>query len=356
MPPKPDPQPAQLKHVSLKQLAREVGCSESTVCHILNGSERYAQKTRDRVLEAADRLKYRPNQLVKSLVSGRTRMVGVMIPPSDGFHGHMIRGIHDALTARDHAVILAFHPANITDPADESERQVIHRLVERRVDGIILRPTADAAPQTYFNEIWERRLPLVVVDRQLAEVDADFVGSDDEGGGRRAAEHLLHLGHRRVAVMGYYPKASPFRLRQAGFEDRIKNQADCSLTRLVDDDHACAVRLAREALGRPDRPTAVFCVNDTMARSLYDVAQKLKLSIPGDLSVVGFGDQTFGPWMSPPLTSFDQSPYDLGRAAATRLLSRLDDPPPPGNTPQITRQPVILVKRASTAPPTNAVD
>jgi LacI family transcriptional regulator len=185
---------------TMKSVAEKAGVSQSTVSRILAGQRQYATKTVDRVLAAAEHLKYRPNSLVRGILTGRTRCVGVMVPASSRFYGPMVEGIHDAMCEADHVMSITWSKRSLPVADDTTELALIHRLVEQRVDGIILRPTCDEATQAYFEEIWQRRLPRVAVDRDLPGARADFVGTDDDAGAAAAAGHLLGLGHRHLAV------------------------------------------------------------------------------------------------------------------------------------------------------------
>src|SRR5947208_11379378 len=189
-----------MKRVSHQDIAREANVSRVTVSLVLAGKDQTSEETRKRVMEVARRLRYRPNLLVRGMQTGRTHAVGVIMPSSLHFHGQIARGIHDELVAADTVPVQLW-----VDPATETkatELEQIHRLVDRRMDGIIIWPADVSVPDVHFREIWQRHIPLVTVDRETT-THADHVGTDEELGGRLVAEHLLSMGHKHVAHLTF---------------------------------------------------------------------------------------------------------------------------------------------------------
>src|SRR3954462_6706156 len=189
-----------LRRVSHQDIAREANVSRVTVSLVLAGKDQTSEETRKRVLEVAQRLRYRPNLLVQGMQSGRTGVVGLIMPPSMHFHGQIARGIHDELVKNDYVPIQLWSSTHATDKGTELSQ--IHRLVDRRVDGVIIFPADASVPDVHYREIWERHIPLVTVDRETT-THADHVGTDEELGGQLVAEHLLALGHRQMAHLTY---------------------------------------------------------------------------------------------------------------------------------------------------------
>src|SRR3954447_17914849 len=207
------------RRVSQQDIAREANVSRVTVSLVLAGKDQTSEETRRRVMEVAQRLRYRPNLLVQGMQTGRTFAVGVIVPSSMHFHGQIARGVHDELVANDFVPIQLW-----TDPAEDftkTELAQIHRLVDRRVDGVIIWPADVSVPDVHFREIWQRQIPLVTVDRETT-THADHVGTDEELGGRLAAQHLLKLGHRRVAHVTYPKPMGSIARRGAAFKAAIE--------------------------------------------------------------------------------------------------------------------------------------
>lgn len=309
----------------LREIAAKADVSITTVSRVLRNQGEISEKTRQRVLLIAEEMRYRPNLPAQSIYSGSTNTVGVIIPAAEDFDMRIILGIHNELARHNHVPITLWASDNSGHGEDMELIRQIHNLVDRRVDGVILRPTIDAR-DTYIREITNRNLSLVTVDRDLFSSHADFVGTDDFMGARLATEHLLAMGHRRLAHLAGSPQSTTARMRRKSFEETVAAHPD--VTWQVYEDPAFGVDLrldmeiAMKLLISEPRPTAVFAANDKMAHSVYKAARRLGLHIPRDLSVLGFADLEFAEMMDPPLTTIRQHPYEMGVYAARLLLRR----------------------------------
>jgi len=336
--------------VSLRAIATQAGVSVASASRILRGRDECSAATRERVLAVARRLGYRPNLLVRGMQTGRTRTVGVMLYVAGDFERRIFVGIHDVLVAADHVPIVLWAEIKRLAADRSNELEQIHRLVDRRVDGVILLPRDDRVGEDYLHEIIERRIPLVTIDHDIVRVRADFVGTNDEAGARLAAEHLLGLGHRHLAHLAGPDAVMSGLLRRRSFESAVAAMPGATCVTEVDPTFCEGYETALSLLSRTPRPTALFCANDYTARSAYRAAAELGLAIPRDLSVVGFADLDLASFLSPPLTTLRQQPEEIGRRAAQILLDRIADPAAPAQ-PVKLRLPVDLVARASTARP-----
>lgn len=199
--------------------------------------------------------------------------------------------------------------------------------------------------------MWERDIPLVTIDRKMLKTHADFVGTDNRAGGRLAAQYLLELGHRRFAHLSAIPEISSSRERWEGFRDEINRALGVEVDYIA----ATAFRErfddARSILDRPDRPTAVFAGNDYLAASTLEAARVLGISVPNELSVVGFADLSVAAVSAPPLTTVKQEPFEIGRKAAEMVLDRIRGDRERRRDPQRLEIVPRLVIRKSTAPP-----
>lgn len=309
--------------IQLKRIAQEASVSIGTVSRVLSNKAQVSDKTRKRVLLVAEQLNYRPNRLVHALQTGKTQTIGVMINPAHEFHSHILAGIQDALAARDHLpIVVNARKLKGQIPYSTNELELIHRFVEQRVDGIIISPLEDATPDEALHEAWKHRLPVVCVDRRMPNTHADFVGTDDEMGGRIAAEYLLSLGHRHIAHLAGPSYASTGTLRRKGFEQVIAGQ-DVTYHVLEDPLFCHGLDQARQLLAVTPRPTAVFAASDLNALAMYQAAAELNLRIPHDLTVVGFADMSFAPIITPPLTTIRQFPYQIGQRAVELMFDRM---------------------------------
>lgn len=305
------------ENVTMKIIAEEAGVTLTTVSRILNSKGgKYADKTKQKVFEIADRLKYRPNALVLGMQSGKTGTAGVMLPTSEWFYSQIIAGIHEVFLDNEILMLLDWNSRSINEKDDTLERRIIHQLVDRRVDGIILRPTCEEFECSYFEEIWERDVPLILVDRDMTNVKTDFVGTDDEAGGHAAAEYLISLGHRNMLFIGAGELVSTSRRRENGFRS-VLSESPNACCKTID------IRNAGEQLPgilkQEDRPTAIFCYNDPVTEHIFPVLTRAGLSVPKDISLLGFGNEQTGD-CPVTLSTFDQHPQQIGQIAAEIYL------------------------------------
>lgn len=343
------------KQINQKRIAAHVGLSQATVSMVLSGRGNLSEKTSRRVLRAARELGYRPNLLVRGMQTGKSRMIGVMMPPFDFYWSEVLYGIHDVLAMADHVPITlwATHVRPLTHRAADpsvTELEQVHRLLDRRVDGVIVWPRFAEIFREHMHEFSSRKLPVVTIDQLWpANKGADYVGSDDAAGGEMAARHLLELGHRRLAHLAGPTSRTWANERRKAFEDTVGRTTGASCVTFDTprgDPTLVAIEAARRMLVLPDRPTAVFAASDFFAKAVYQAAREVNLRIPDDLSVVGFSDDGFAPDMQPPLTTFRQPAYEVGRRAAEIVLGRSSGILPGQQI--VEKLPVSLVLRQST--------
>lgn len=333
---------------TLGSIAQETGVSITTVSRILSGKKlgNFSQETIARVKAIAEEQRYRPNRLVHGMQTGQTGLVGVMMPAHGGFYGRVLAGVHDELVISERAPIVLWTRHDAVAQEGRSELEQIHTLVDLRVEGIILKPIFDAASDEYLHEIFERHIPLVVVDRALPKIRANFVGNDDHSGVAAILEHLLGLGHRQIGYYGPETMVSTGAERYDAFcSGLLRKKGITVLTHLTPDWHA-SPESAEELLKQG--PTAVVAVNDDFAHAIYVAADRLGLKIPDDLSVTGYGNAAVSEFFHPPLTTVDQHPYEIGRCAARRLLSQIRHPSEPKRKELL---PADLLVRGSTGHP-----
>ena len=333
--------------IQLKRIAQEASVSIGTVSRVLSNKSQVSDKTKKRVLEVAQHLNYRPNRLVRAIQSGKTQTIGIILNPEFEFLAQILAGIQDALADRDHLSIVVKARKLGPDLADSSnELELIHRLIEQRVDGIIICPIQDATPDEALHEAWKHRLPVVCVDRKMPNTHADFAGTDDYLGGKIAAEYLLSLGHRHIAQLAGPSFTSTGLLRRQGFEDALSGH-DVTYHMLEDPCFNHGLKQARQLLRCTPRPTAVFAAADLMALAVYQAASELELRIPQDLSVVGFADMSFAPIISPALTTVKQSPKQIGHQAVKLLFQRAQGDFPELEPQSICIKPELIVRASS---------
>jgi LacI family transcriptional regulator len=343
----------------LKDVAKAANVSLAAASRILRGDrERFGEETCRRVLEASRQLGWRRNLLVSGMQTGRTQTIGVMIPPYDSFWVSVLSGIHDTLGASDYLPITVWIGSLGDMPhfeKDEAEglRQ-INRLLDRRVDGLIMWPAFSLAYYHHFPEFVERRVPVAVIDHYSTV--ADSVETDEVQATAVVADHLLSLGHRRIACLS--SRETPTQTwavrRRTSFEEAVRRNPEATIKSWRLNPQGTNGRdVARDLLTDDLRPTAVFAASDHEAAFIHDAAVELGMRIPNDLSIVGFADLDFAATMDPPLTTMRQKPHEIGRLAAKLIMDRIDGIVPDDNEPTTIKVAAELIVRSSTAPPSN---
>lgn len=329
--------------VSIYDIAKAAGVSAATVSRALRNSPRVSEESRRRIQEVAAQLGYRPNLLARNLRQRTSSMLGVVVDDvSDEFAGQIIKGAEDEAKAQGyHLIVWSAHKDA------EAERVAVQTFNDLQLDGVIMADTWLHSTA----ELPALNAPAVFVNRRHAGEQAHYVGPDDEYGAYIATEHLLDLGHRRIAYISgpLEWRASPERLK--GFQKALRDRGvlfDPDLVAYGDWRVTSGEEHAMKFLTLPERPTAVFAANDYMALGVMDAARKLGLRIPEDLSVIGYDDRAFARFTRPRLTTVSLPLYDMGVQAARRLLALLQDRTVPPEPVAVRGK---LFVRESTCPP-----
>jgi DNA-binding LacI/PurR family transcriptional regulator len=326
------------KRVTSHDVARKAGVSQPTVSLVMSGNPRarVAGSTRERVLEAARELGYRPNLLARGLVSQRSFSLGVVVPSLDNpFFTEVVSGAERVAAQEGYAMLLC-------DTRQTPAARHLEALRTRLIDGVILDPgSAAAIPRELLAE-----LNVVVVDDPGGEFPG--VSSDVEGTGRLAAQHLLSLGHRRVGFIGPATESRVFRLRERGFVAVLRDTGvaiPSPWLRRAPATLAGGTAAMRDLLQQPARPTAVFCVNDLTALGALKACHQAGVPVPAELSVVGCDDIEMAVVVTPELTTVHVPARGLGARAARMLVGLIEGRPSRPGGPL----PVELVIRGTTA-------
>lgn len=327
---------------TIADVARRAGVGVGTVSRVLNDRPKVGAETRARVLAAIAELDYVPSETARRLSSGRTRTIAVvtthLVAPSVV---ERVRGIEQSLTRA--GLDLMIRNVETRERRDDVVREIVRT---DRIDGAIL--ISVSPDRAELSQIQRSRLPVVLVDAHNRSLPR--IVCDDLEGGRIAATHLVDLGHRRVAFIGDPPRPSlgvrSSSMRRDGVEEvlaasglqlRMGHILEVQMSRRE------AREMALSMLGLPDRPTAVIAANDTLAFGVLEAARDLGLSVPTDLSVIGYDDIETADLLR--LTTIHQPLYESGVLAVSRLLEAVDGVV---QGPLRTVLPVHLVQRATT--------
>ncbi|TDE15835.1 LacI family DNA-binding transcriptional regulator [Jiangella asiatica] len=305
----------------IREVAQLAGVSIGTVSNVLNRPEVVAERTRRRVQDAIDRLNFVPNRGAADLRSGRSRMIGLVVPDiTNPFFAEVARGAVDAAGESNVAVVLC---NSDQDPAKED--RYLDVLEEHRVAGVVINPLA-AIPDR-LAALRDRGSRVVCVHRSVRTSEFCSVAVDDVEGGRIATEHLLSLGARSVALVNGPVSLRPCADRRRGARQAIKAAglpADAltevtAASMTIND----GVEAAGQLLKGPALPDAVFCTNDLLAIGVTRRLTRAGIAVPGDVPVAGYDDIDLAAEATIPLTSVGQPKYGLGYRAAQLVLAEI---------------------------------
>ena len=307
---------------TIVDIAQKAGVSKSTVSLVVSGSPLVKAETRVRVEAAIDELGYVYNRGAASLRKARSNIVGMVINDlMNPFFAELAVGIERVLQGSDYIPFIANTGEN---PARQA--QVFRSMREHGATGIIVCPAVGTDAEA-FAEMSAARIPVVLAMRRVPGAEVSAVVPDNRAGGARAVEHLVRLGHRRLAFLGGFARMSAFRERSQGFADGLKRAG-------LPVDPACIIEGAptkaggfaalAHALAMPDPPTAILCFNDIVAVGVMHGLSQRGLRAGVDVAVIGFDDISEAEHTAPPLTTVAVDTIGLGERAAQMLLRQIE--------------------------------
>ncbi len=318
------------RHPTVVDIARIAGVAPMTVSRVINDSGYVSAKLREKVQRIVDKMEYHPNALARGLKSQRSRVVGILAPDiQNPFAAELSGSIQDALLEAGYAAFLC-----TTEQSSTRELAALKAFFDHRMAGIIVATVETEAGNEALERFTRRGLPIVLVGRPSGPAGIARVTANHWKGAYDAVEHLIALGHRRIAYIGASPPAAGRLRRFAGYADALRAHGIAAVDELIAgpefetgpgfskeaDGYAAMERLL--ALDRP--PTAVFARNDFTAMGAMSAARVHGVSIPGDIAIAGFDNVPQAAFTTPPLTTVAQFTAEQGRAAARMLLERIE--------------------------------
>jgi len=330
----------------MKDIARDLGVSVITISKVLRNHPDISDETRKRVLARVKELDYRPNLAARSLVTGRTYLVGLVVPDLlHPFFAEIAKSLSEALRKSGYYLIVS---SSEEDP--DMEEQEINQLLARRLDILIIascRSTVDL-----FFRIERQKTPYILIDRILPGLAANFIGVDDEAVGRLATKHLVDIGCKRIAhIRG--PETSTGIRRLEGYKHALAQ----SKLRVIDsyiiteqqgdvESRQRGAEAMRRLLSLKPRPDGVFCFNDPLAMGAINHALDAGVRIPEDVAVIGCGNLHYDDSLRVPLSSIDQHSREIGRHAARIALGILNAKTPPAPE-TVVMKPELVMRRST---------
>ena len=335
------------RNIRLKDIASDLGVSVVTVSRALRDRPDIAEGTKARILERVRELNYRPNLTARSLVTGRSSLVGLVVPDLiHPFFGEIAKGLSAALREQGYYVIVASTESDAELEQDEIEHMLAHNL-----DCLVVASSQTDAQA--LRRIAESGVPLVLIDRKFRGFESNFVGVNDYKVGALATEHLIEQGCKRIAhIRG--PATSVGNGRADGYRDTLRRHGLAAPEGYVvscgeasDSGGETRGRGAMDAiLALKPRPDGLFCFNDTLAVGAMFRALEAGLNVPKDLAMVGCGNFHYSSKLQVPLSSVDQRAREIGERTA-KLIATLLEKPPTARARSVVLQPELIARASS---------
>jgi len=310
-------------------VARAAGVSRATAARVLGGYGYAGSEARELVLNAAKRLGYQPNQLARSMATGRTKTIGVVVADIENLYfARAIRAITDTANAKGFDVVLANTDENV-----DLERSAVRVMLAKRVDGLIVSP-ASSVEVDHLVEARKMGCPFVLLDRRVPILQADSVAIDNFAAAHEAVSAFVGAGHKRIALVsnsslqgGQKYLTSPVRERLEGYKAALQDagiRVDSKLAIFGAGDNDNLARKVRNLCQSEERATAFLAVTSAVALVILSVFREVGLSIPGDVSLICFENADWTIAVTPPLTVISQPIKELASAVTERLIGRLE--------------------------------
>ena len=349
------------RSITSHDVARAAGVSQSTVSRVLRNDERVASATRDRVLAAASALGYVPSDVGRSLVTRSTRSIAIVITDlGNVFYPHLVAPLHDEAWAHNYRMVLlteeveplADAGSRSSSTNEEELSPLLDRLLDRSTDGVVL--TTSRLDGVVPRELARRALPFVFLTRYVEGVAADSAVVDNSLGGSLAAGEALRLGHTNFGAIFGPSDTSTGRDRERG----VRAALIAAGIDLPDDavrhtpfTDAAGYEAMTDLMRRQPRPTVVICANDIVAIGALNAAYTLGLSVPGDVSLIGFDDLPMAAWQLFGLTTIRQPMEEMARAAVRLLIERIEGRVESDAIRRMVFEPRLVMRRTLGPPP-----
>lgn len=335
---------------SIRDVAKAAGVSLGTVSNAINRPDVLAPRTLRKVQKVIEEMGFVPNASARNLRAGRNRVIGLVVPDiSNPFFTDLARGVNDAAFAAKYVVILCN-----TDESTEKEAQYLDVLSAQNVEGILITPARDS--NRALASVTEKGIRLALVDRPALGLQACSVAVNDSYGGSLALTHLQELGHRKILLLTGKADIPQVADRSAGITEAIAKlsvaeQPTITELRLDSMSAQSAYDAIKKRIDKDLDFTGIICGNDMIALGAIRALRQSGISVPEEVSVIGYDDIDFADSAAVPLTSISQPAYELGYAAAELIISECENPERHVHQ-RIEFQPRLIV-RSSTAPTTS---
>jgi len=332
------------KQATIKDIARALQISTSTVSRALRNANDVNPETRKAVLNLAEQLDYKPNQLALSLLKKQTHTIGVIVPNLDYVLATMVKGI-------DEVALEAGYTVMVCQSNESYGREILNtrRLSDSLVDGFIISVSSETKVLDHFKKIQEK-MPMVVFDRVCPDLIAPMVRLDNEEGGLLGTQHLIDQGYKRIAVLAGPKNLDISNKRVDGYLQALRNnkiKIDKDLIVHCDFNQEYAYVATKELLSIKRRPDAIFTITDRMAIGAMLAIKEKKLQMPHDIGLVGFNNEPVTNLVTPTITSVEQPSFEMGKTIA-KLFIEMMNSDADMTSREIVLKPKLFIRESST--------
>jgi LacI family transcriptional regulator len=334
------------KKVNIKDIARIAKVSHTTVSRALNNKSRIRRETKEKILQIAKELGYRPDFIARSLVMKRTKTLGLVITNiANPFYAELAQGIEKTATKLGYSIILCSTQSDIS-----IEKQYIEMLRSKGVDGIVFSSAHMEDPNIVV--LAEEEFPITLVNRRtyhpVVKEKVDYVGVDNILGGFLAVEHLIRLGHKRIGVIGGSAESSVGLERLEGGKKALKTYGLEQRGDFFLEGNflkKSGYQRAKQFLKMAEMPTAIFATNDYMAMGVYQAILEEGLRIPEDVALIGFNDIEFSSMKGIELTTIGQKKFEMGAIAVEMLVGKIEKGDDRHSAKEIFLMPELIIRK-----------
>lgn len=308
------------KKTTIKDIANALNISTAAVSKALHNDSRISEKTKKAVKQVAKNLNYQPNHLASALRSGKSNLVGVIVPRTNSnFFSSVIQNIEEVLNKKGYNIIITQ-----SNESYKKECDSINTLLFTQVDGIIASMANETVELEYYEKVKSKGIPLILFDRGENDLNVDYIGIDDYKSSHIIVEHLVNQNCKRIAHIAGFKRTRIYNNRIRGYIDALKKH-----NLPLDDELLIESSLTTEdgrekmqqLLNLKNRPDAVYVAGDYAALGALQVLNENNIKIPQEIALVGFGNEPFTDMVTPSITSINQHSEEIGKLAAETFLS-----------------------------------
>jgi DNA-binding LacI/PurR family transcriptional regulator len=307
--------------VTIDDVAKQAGVSKTTVSRILNGNfSQTTEETKERVQKIIRQLNYHPNPMARGLKLMRTKIIGIVLSNlSNPFWATVLEGVEDTCRSSGYSLMIC----NSNEDSSR-EAELFQDFQLRQVDGIIVNPTVNN--RALFEELEQKRYPLVAINRRIEGVEVDYVVVDNHKGAKLAVDHLVQAGKKNIVAFVYEPNGiSTWQERISGFEKALSEHGNTVDGSVIEVKYQ--IGKAKEAAieyFKASKADAVFCTNNMMTLEILEAFKELNIRIPEDVALIGYDETVWAKHLNPPLTTVKQPAYEMGVIAAKQLIKKIN--------------------------------